>query len=1093
MISKRDVQLGKIALKAGFISKDQLTKCLALKKKLVKEKGKNPALGALLLKKGYLTKEQLEECVALHNKALTAGEASEEGPAVGEKAAGEKTKTRSSKRTSRRVEAADEDKKAAEKKAKDEAKAKRRSKAAEGADEGDEAATATATKTRTKDGGTKDRAREGGERRSKDEGDADQSDETAAKSRRSRSQRTSKDAARSRRSARESASQSGVVDASDVAEAPKKRDKRRSKTSTRARADESDIGAEVESAVDAVDPAIFTSAQEDDQETETRRLIACPDCGKRYRVKRNQTGKRFSCRRCKHRIKVPKDLFERPSELRPAEEVDEVVESGSGSGEAVIEEVVVQPAKAPTKAMGTRKKASVADAAAAAAAAVQKVGEGEVSIAELAMQATKARPKPLAPAKKFGLAQLATMLVMGALLAGFVYGGYFFFVLRPAAEKAAKDAKLLEEQFGKYKGPLDAALAQAAEALERKDPKGLGNAVQSIQNVRSTTKRQVLNRDTLLARGDDYEQKLGIDDKLRDFRIAQGKLYLERGGPINMSEGLRALELTLDLPGTGDDIRLLVARTRIAQGRYAEAAKGLSSQSSAGARALCGLAWELGGAADKAEQSYKAMSEPLAKVLIARAWLASGSPERAIQEAQGASGLDGLAQTAAQLVEAAACERKGDAKGASSAYDLAVASGKDSPIPLVARGEFLLRQNKPDAALKDADDARARATTARGLVLRGDALLRQLKVDEALASYREAAAAPERPPEALLAGEVDALAEAYAPDYRVAARCRSARVLAAEGKLAEAQDEVNAGVNQNPFDPQGLATLAWIGLLQSAQGTDTYLDRALDLCKHVAKKGERVPSRATAYVLLVHGAERLSKSRYEEALESLDLVEKLDGELTAPSNALAGQALEGKALRSKAQRRYALAAEAERADAAQALLRERLAGVDADKLAAFERGVLGVLARNPYSALAYLARSRARLKGDKPEGALADASKAIELNPHLREAYVARAFLYLRDLPQSQWDTDKGGKDITEALALEGAGGQANILLGKALFHWRKGNPAPAQSAIDDCLRQDPDFALAYKLRAEIYEQLGNAAEAQKARERYEKLKGSQG
>ena len=76
MISKRDLQLGKIALKAGFVTKDQITRCLALKKKLAQEKGKNVALGALLIKKGYLTKEQLEEVVHLHDAQLDAKAAS---------------------------------------------------------------------------------------------------------------------------------------------------------------------------------------------------------------------------------------------------------------------------------------------------------------------------------------------------------------------------------------------------------------------------------------------------------------------------------------------------------------------------------------------------------------------------------------------------------------------------------------------------------------------------------------------------------------------------------------------------------------------------------------------------------------------------------------------------------------------------------------------------------------------------------------------------------------------------------------------------------------------------------------------------------
>src|SRR5271170_7016724 len=64
LISKRDLQLGKIALRAGMVTKEQLAKSLAIQKKLEKPVG----LGAIFVKKGYINKDQLEEIVQRHNE-----------------------------------------------------------------------------------------------------------------------------------------------------------------------------------------------------------------------------------------------------------------------------------------------------------------------------------------------------------------------------------------------------------------------------------------------------------------------------------------------------------------------------------------------------------------------------------------------------------------------------------------------------------------------------------------------------------------------------------------------------------------------------------------------------------------------------------------------------------------------------------------------------------------------------------------------------------------------------------------------------------------------------------------------------------------
>ncbi|HBP20310.1 MAG TPA: hypothetical protein DEA08_21285, partial [Planctomycetes bacterium] len=673
MISKRDVQLGKIALKEGFITKDQLTKCLALKKKLAKDKGKKVALGALLLKKGYLEKEQLEECVRLHNAAL-------------EKADGGEKKKRRSKRskkaTSQKIAATSEDATDAETsgegsieaeplEAKKPAKKKKR-KGKEEEGEG-ETATATATKTESKRAGSKSK-----------------------RSRRSR--RSSKDAARgksTRKDKKSATSASGEGDLNDSA---------------------------VESAVEAVDPAIFASAQESDVETDTRRLIACPDCGKRYKVKRNQVGKRFNCRRCKHRIKVPKDLFQRQSELRSAVEVEEFV-LGSGSG--IVEEDSGEELPAAKKGA---TKTSVEDAAAKAAAAVAKVGK-QASIAELAEQATKHRPKPLAPKAKFGAKELATMLVLAGILGGMSFGAYHWFVVRPAEARRLARIEANKKKLALWKEPFEGLIALAEESAKKEDPRRLANVLLKVERDLPELKRKHLGASSeLLAESEALEKKADLTTKVRTWTILAGKLYIAQGGARNIAEGLRLFEKALEMEGVGEEVSVEVAKVRIDQRRYAETAEDLAEFKSQTALALRGLAWELGGSAQKAEKAYKQLDDPLKGILVARAWLAEGRYPRATQEASNASGLTGLDQAAAKLVEARAYEGRGDQSKASGAYDMAVASGKESPIPLAARAEFYLRKNDPQAALRDAQGSRKIGVTARGLLALGDAQLALLQL-----------------------------------------------------------------------------------------------------------------------------------------------------------------------------------------------------------------------------------------------------------------------------------------------------------------------------------------------------------------------------
>ncbi|MBL4844686.1 MAG: hypothetical protein JKY65_04100 [Planctomycetes bacterium] len=1027
MISKRDVQLGKIALKEGFISKEQLTKCLALKKKLAKDKGKKVALGALLLKKGYLTKEQLQDCVKLHNAALE--DAGEEG----EK---RRKKKRRSKR-SKAVPAEDEAEDASEERPA--VKRRRSKKRTSGGEEDvkDEGEGATATATR------------------------DAKAKTSTRSKRSRSRRTSRDG-RSKRSRKQ------------------------------------EDGDPLESAVDAVDPAVFASAIGGEDETKVRRLIACPDCGKKYRVRRNQVGRRFSCRRCDHRIKVPKDLFLRESEVsevHPAMEVEEFV---LGSGGGVVEEEE-RPARSKSKRgkppapIGKgkgkgrgRKKASLAEAAAQAAAAVDRVGK-EPSIADLAAQAATYKAKPLAPTRKFTSKDLLTMVVTAAALFGMIFGSYQFFVVMPANAETEKELARLEAEFKKkFKEPLDKALAAAATAQQDKNPRALGNA------------REILAQAALMegllgevkARATDYAAKQDVQTKIRQYMEEEGYLYLDQGG-LQATRGLEVLGKALELPGVGDEVRLKVASIQIKHRQFKTATKILSKASGDKAKALLGLAWERGGVAAKAKKAYGSLSDPLGPVLAARADLAAGDPSSALRKIKLVTGLEGQDLAAMHLVKALALEQTKDFGGAGSAFDLAVANAKGSPIPRAARAEFNLRRGKLRDALADAKASNC----ARGLLAKGDAHLALLDLDAAMLAYKaasEKASDEHKAPDEerrLVGGYVDPLLAPSPDDPGTVAYCRLAQIYFAQERYLEAQETVQMALAQHPTEPVALATLALFALLQEQQGnSDLYLDRALDLCTKIKKDKDKpyIASPGTGYVLWIHGLRRLQQSRLDNAIEALELAPKFDPALRGPCGVLAGRAHERKGNVRKAVPRFLDSASAER-NASLKLLKQFVA--KGHPLPRIEKYCYALLARNPYHSQARVMRSRARMAAGKHKEALADANAAIEANSKVREAYLHRAFLLLRDLPQDMRKADQGAQDVNAAVALEGGGDRATLRYAQALAAWLGGDEKEARTQLTKCFDENEDFAWAYDLKAKMAEFLGKTAEAAAARKRFEELK----
>ena len=1070
MISKRDVQLGKIALKEGFISKDQLTKCLALKKKLAAEKGKKVALGALLLKKGYLDKAQLEECVKRHNAALekagAKGEASEERASLDEKARKKRRAARATSGKSKASASASED--ASEERPASRSKERKHSAGGEGDDEAPKASTATATKdARSGDSKSKDaRSRDSKSRDSKSRD---------SKSRDSKSRDAgAKDAeGKDRNKSKPGAKGS----------APASRSQRSSRSKRSKREDDP-----IESAIEAVDPSVFASAIESEVETDTRRLIACPECGKKFRVKQNQVGRRFNCRRCEHRIKVPKDLFTRDSEISEVHAAVEVEEFVLGSGEFSPDEESDAPAgkrtvkgkpKPPLPAKSQKTKAGVAAAAAQAAKAVSKVGEGQLSIADLAAQAANFKAAPMAPKRKFGVKDLGTMIASAAALAGLCFGSWQFFVAMPAAEKEAKHLARLDAVYKKiYQDPLDLALESAAQALKDENPRALGSAREQLAQL---AKMDGLLGDTK-ARASAYAAKQDLETKIRDYMVTEGRLYLKQGG-LQATRGLEVLSKALELPGIPEEVRLEVARIQIEHRQFETAIKILGEASSAPAKALVGLAWERGGVSAEASKAYQGLGHALVPVLVARAHLAEGNPKAALAELQRATGLEGEDQAAALVVEGSAHEADGNLSAAGAAFDRAVAAAGESPVPVAARAEFLLRRGKLEEALADAK----RSPCPRGMLVKGDVLLAQLELDKAGAAYREAASATPRVPGKLVEG-IDPFA-AFAPsDPGTVARCRLAQIHFAQGSYGQAQEVVNEALNLHPNEPMALATLTLFSLLQELQDApDIYLERALTLIARAKprKVAPYVTSRESAFVLFVRGLQRFQKDRADEALAALELAPSFDPDLTAPCNVLIGRCYEAKGRRSDAKAAYLKSAQAERNSSL-----ELLAGkVGRVKLPGIEEAALALLTRNPYHAQARLIRAEARLAAGKAPESLADVSEAITFNPQIQAAFLQRAFLYLRDLPQALRDPDKGGHDVTAALQLEGSEGKEVLQYAQALHLWSSGDAEGSFKFLAACLEENADYAWGWDLRARQLDNAGQKDEAAAARAKFEALR----
>lgn len=115
----------------------------------------------------------------------------------------------------------------------------------------------------------------------------------------------------------------------------------------------------------------------------------------------------------------------------------------------------------------------------------------------------------------------------------------------------------------------------------------------------------------------------------------------------------------------------------------------------------------------------------------------------------------------------------------------------------------------------------------------------------------------------------------------------------------------------------------------------------------------------------------------------------------------------------------------------------------------------------------YYNRGDLRLASGDREGALADFSYVLELDPECAEAYVSRAGLYFED-----GDVDAAERDAVAGLVYDGG----NAYLRQV--YTAKGDIPSAIAACERAIAADPGLQEAWACRGEAFFEAGDAAEA---------------
>jgi protein O-mannosyl-transferase len=125
-----------------------------------------------------------------------------------------------------------------------------------------------------------------------------------------------------------------------------------------------------------------------------------------------------------------------------------------------------------------------------------------------------------------------------------------------------------------------------------------------------------------------------------------------------------------------------------------------------------------------------------------------------------------------------------------------------------------------------------------------------------------------------------------------------------------------------------------------------------------------------------------------------------------------------------------------------------------------------VLAQNPDVPLAYNNRGFFYEENGDYEKAMADISRALELDPNFADAYINRGLYYYMT-----GDDDKAISDYTKAVSLKPR--MVNTYLDRGSAYLRKGDNEQALADFNRALAMDPDLAEAYNNRGNLYAGIG--------------------
>lgn len=833
MISKRDVQLGKIALQEDMVSKEQINKCLKIKKKL-KTKA---SLGAILLKKGYIDRDQLEIIVGIHNNKSDGKDDDDQ--------------KKSKRKTSRKDKEKDSEKGEAKDAKKDSERAERRKKRA------------TAKRKREKleeDGEAKEKSGDSVEA----EGDDKKEDKETRRSKRSKSADT-KRKRRSKRLTEQKEEKDGddkekeKDDSAETTEADEKKKKRRSERKKRRskredKVSEPDIGEAVnrdaeeskapsdddkggdpeksDEDEELLDPSVLVSAgndvpdeqadlmanllastlegPEDDehhsfesgaslisdsllesadmtlsQEEDVvddagkiqKKIIACSDCGKKYRVKPKQAGKRFDCRRCKTKVRVPKDYFgtededivEVPRKKKKRDKKDRKkgrtgrhsrrskrskTKESKSSASIPVEEFDLgamesdEEFEAQSKAKKESKRKSQR-----AEKKDDKKGTA-TSYADLAEQALKA-PKASVAARtmtKGSVVQLITFSIILVLAIGGIVG-YLQYEegIRLAAIEKNKKAELdkITTSLKDISDQADALLEKQAVTANDADLfRSMEREVQSADAIRDTllfpenrAKAEDLSRNTYKL----LEKRQLLLSKAAEIFVGMNTLSMQQ-------EAVTIYEKTLKIK-KNPDVLAAYARSQARLYQWNEALQSVQQaldidKGNKKALLIKGYILESADAPNEAADVYEllARSNPFAGVLCARSWMNAGDKASAVKklaEAASAEAVqsDPVKLATVQIFEAELSQRKEDFSSAEVNLKKALKTAPKYPWPSIKLGYLYLKMGQFDQALAQFEAAQSNGGGPEaylGLAMTYEA---NFDTDKAKEFYRKAAGA----------------------------------------------------------------------------------------------------------------------------------------------------------------------------------------------------------------------------------------------------------------------------------------------------------------------------------------------------------------